>query len=160
VILEVLLRLRYAHSNIHTKNLHGYLQGLLGRIPQLVIPKYVLYILHYSVHENVIFYWACIISNEVSFQLGNFHKTKKFYMTSYLIYAIVYCHVFKDLPRSRSVDYNKDPVQFWYPTLWRHKAPYNFYQVQNAFLSTFKKMIHNSSTDRLSREAMVFLIGK
>jgi hypothetical protein len=36
MILKVLPRLRYAHLNIHTNNLHGYLQGLLGMIPQLL----------------------------------------------------------------------------------------------------------------------------
>jgi hypothetical protein len=160
MILEALLKLRYAHLSTHTRNSHGFFLGLLDKTLQLLVPKYVLYVLHCSIHEDAIFYWARIISNEVSFQLENFHKTKKFYMTSYLVYAIVYFHVFEDFPQSRNVNYNKDPVQFWYPSLWRHKAPYHFYQVQTAFLSTFKRMIHGSSTPRLSKEATTFLVGK
>jgi hypothetical protein len=58
------------------------------------------------------------------------------------------------------VNYNKDLVLFWYPTLWIHKTPYRFYQVQSAFLSMFKKMIDGSSTQRLSNEATIFLTGK
>jgi hypothetical protein len=36
MILEVLHILMYAHLNIHTNNLRGYLQGLLGRILSLL----------------------------------------------------------------------------------------------------------------------------
>jgi hypothetical protein len=62
---------------------------IVGKDSTIVIPKYVLYILHYTFHENVIFYLTHVISNEVSFRLGNFHRRKKFYMTSYLIYASI-----------------------------------------------------------------------
>jgi hypothetical protein len=34
------------------------------------------------------FDWDHIISNEVPFHLGNFQKTRKFHMTSYLVYTI------------------------------------------------------------------------
>jgi hypothetical protein len=81
-------------------------------------------------------------------------------MSSYLIFTIAYCHIFEDLPRARSVDFGKDPVQFWYPTLWKQKAPYNFYEVQNAFLSTFKKLVYGPTTSRLSIEVVSFLEGK
>jgi hypothetical protein len=40
------------------------------------------------------------------------------------------------------------------------QGPYHFYQVHSDFLSTFKKMIHGSSTQRLSNEATIFLVGK
>jgi hypothetical protein len=60
----------------------------------------------------------------------------------------------------RSVDFGKDPVQFWYPALWKHKAPYNFYEVQNAFLSTFKKLVYGPNTSRISIEVVSFLAGK
>jgi hypothetical protein len=124
------------------------------------VPKYIVYILHHSIHENAIIDWARIISNEISFQLGSLRKTKKFYMTSYLVFVIVYCHIFEDFPRVRNVDFKKEPVSFWYPVLWRHKAPYNFYEVQNGFLSSFKKMIHGPTTSRLSLEVASFLSEK
>jgi hypothetical protein len=81
-------------------------------------------------------------------------------MSSYLVYAISYCHIFEDLPRARNVDFSKDPVQLWYLTLWKHKAPYHFYEVHNAFLSSFKKLVHGPTTSRLSMEVASFLAGK
>jgi hypothetical protein len=54
----------------------------------------------------------------------------------------------------------KTHVQFWYLTLWKHKAPYNFYEVQNDFLSTFKKLVYGPNTSRLSIEVVSFLAGK
>jgi hypothetical protein len=44
--------------------------------------------------------------------------------------------------------------------LWRHKAPYNFYEVKNSFLSSFKKMIHGPTTSRLSLEVASFISEK
>jgi hypothetical protein len=44
--------------------------------------------------------------------------------------------------------------------LWRHKDPYNFYEVQNGSFSSFKKMIHSPATSRLSLEAASFLSKK
>jgi hypothetical protein len=81
-------------------------------------------------------------------------------MSSYLIFTIAYYHIFEDLPRTRSVDFGKDPVQFWYPTLWKHKDPYNFYGVQNAFLSTFMKLVYGPNTLRLSIELLPFWQGR
>jgi hypothetical protein len=80
-------------------------------------------------------------------------------MTYYLIYAISYCHIFEYLPQERNVDYNKDQVQFLYIVLWRHKAPYRFYEVQSDFLSNFKNMNHGPTTPRLRMKASSFLVG-
>jgi hypothetical protein len=81
-------------------------------------------------------------------------------MTSYLVFVIVYYHIFEDFPRERNVDFKKEPTFVWYPVLWRHKAPYNFYEVQNGFLSAFKKMIHGPTMSRLSLEVASFLARK
>jgi len=81
-------------------------------------------------------------------------------MNSYLVFVIVYCHIFEDFPKARNVDFKKEPLSFWYPILWRHKAPYNFHEVQNGFMSTFKKMIHGPTTPRLSLEDASFLYEK
>jgi len=98
--------------------------------------------------------------DEILFQLGRLRKTKKFYTTSYLVYIIVYCHIFEDFPRATNVDFEKDPISLWYPVLWRHKYPYNFYEVQNGFLYCFKKMIDSPTTSKLSLEVAFFLSDK
>jgi hypothetical protein len=74
--------------------------------------KCIVYILYHVIHENTVIYWAQIISNASLFQLGSIRKTKKICMTSYLIYAIVYCHFFKDLLKDKNVDFKKDPISF------------------------------------------------
>jgi hypothetical protein len=53
-----------------------------------------------------------------------------------------------------------EPVSVWYPTLWRHKAQYNFYPVHNNFISDFKKLIFGPNTSRLSLEVASFLTEK
>jgi hypothetical protein len=52
------------------------------------LPRLSLYKLHFVVHENVIFGWAKIISNEITSQLTNFKSDKRFYMSSYLIFSL------------------------------------------------------------------------
>jgi hypothetical protein len=124
------------------------------------VPRNIIYVLHFSLHENAIIDWGHIISSEVSFQLSNLKKTQKFYMTSYLIFTIAYCHVFEDLSRERSIDFNMEPVFAWYSSLWRHKAQYNFYPVHNNFISEFKKLVFGPNTSILSLEVATFLAGK
>jgi hypothetical protein len=70
------------------------------------VPKVSLYILEFSIHENSIFDWSRIISSELSFQLGNFHKSKKTYMLLYFIFTMTYCHVFKGLPLAKRLTVN------------------------------------------------------
>jgi hypothetical protein len=50
-----------------------------------------------------------------------------------------------------------DLVQMWYPSLWKQKATYHFYEVNNAFISSFKKLIQGPSTSILSLEETSFL---
>jgi hypothetical protein len=128
-----------------------------GQESTAIVPRLVLYILYFSIHEKIVFDWAKIISGELSFQLTNFKKSKKFYMSLYLIFAIMYCHVFKGLHLAKHVNCKVDPVQTWYPALWRQKAMYHFYEVHNSFVSPFKKLIFGPSTSRLSLEATTFL---
>jgi hypothetical protein len=124
------------------------------------VPRNVIYALHYALHEKSIIDWGYLISSEVSFQLSNLKKTRKFYMTSYLIFAIAYGHVFEDFPREKHVDFKLEPIYAWYSVLYRHKAQYNFYPVHNNFISEFKKLIFGHNTSRLSLEATTFLSGK
>jgi hypothetical protein len=48
----------------------------------------------------------------------------------------------------------------WYQALWKQKATYHFYEVYNAFVSSFKKLIFGPKTSRLSLEASTFLDKK
>ena len=110
----------------------------IGQESMAMVPKLALYTLFFSIHKNSIFEWERIISSELSFHLGNFHKSKRFYI-SYLIFILTYCHVFKGLPLSKKANCKIDPIQMWYPTLWKKKYAYNFYEVHNAFISSFKR---------------------
>jgi hypothetical protein len=81
-------------------------------------------------------------------------------MSSYLIFVVTYCHVFKGLPLAKKVNCKFDPVQMWYPALWKQKVAYNFYEVNNAFISSFKRLIYGPSTSRLSLGGCIFLSQK
>ena len=52
---------------------------IVGQDSTEMIHRLALYILHFIVHENTIFDWANIISNEITEQFTNF-KTEKFYL--------------------------------------------------------------------------------
>jgi hypothetical protein len=67
------------------------LARVLGQESTSTIPCLFLYILYFSIQEKAIFDWLKIISSEISFQLSNFRRDKKFYMSTYLIFSIVYC---------------------------------------------------------------------
>jgi hypothetical protein len=81
-------------------------------------------------------------------------------MTSYLIFAIDYCHIFKDLLRERSAEFKMEPVFVWYPTLWRHKAQYNFYPGHKKFISEIKKLIYGLDTSIMSLDVASFVSEK
>jgi hypothetical protein len=50
------------------------------------VQRNIIYILHFSMHEDALIDVGCIISNEISFQQGGLKKTQNFYMTSLLEY--------------------------------------------------------------------------
>jgi hypothetical protein len=77
---------------------------VVGQESTATVPHLALYILYFSIHEKVIFDWSKIISSEISFQLSNFKKNKKFYMSAYLIFSITYCHVFKGFHLAKQVN--------------------------------------------------------
>jgi len=74
------------------------------------MPENFIYILHFVVHEDALIDWGRIISNEISFQLGGLKITRKFYMTSYLIFYIAYYHIFEYLSREKNVDFKVEPI--------------------------------------------------
>jgi hypothetical protein len=59
---------------------------IIGLESMTSVPKNIIYILHFVVHEDALIDWGHLISNEISFQLGGLKRTQKFYMTSYLIF--------------------------------------------------------------------------
>jgi len=86
------------------KEMAWLLARVLGQESTSTIPYLALYILYYFVQGKIIFDWSKFISTKISFQLSNFKKDKKFYMFSYLVFTIVYCHVFQGLTLARQVD--------------------------------------------------------
>jgi hypothetical protein len=131
-----------------------------GQDSTTTIPRLALYILYFTVHEDVVFYWEKIISNEIFAQLMNFKSEKKFYMASYLVFSITHCHVFKGLNVGKRVNPKIDPVTMCYQALWRQKVVHCFYEVYNDFVSEFKKLLFGEDTSRISLEASRFLDKK
>jgi hypothetical protein len=123
---------------------------ITGQDSTETIPWLALYILYFTVHEQTNFDWGKIISTEISLQLSNFKDTKKFYMDSYLIFFITYCHIFKGFDIGKRVNCNVDPVTMLYQALWRKKVAHYFYEVYNEFVFIFKKLVFGGNTSRLS----------
>jgi hypothetical protein len=114
----------------------------------MFVSRNFIYAMHYALHEKIVIDWGYLISSKISFQLNNLKNTQKFYMTSYLIFAIAYGHVFEYLPWERHVDFKLEPFYAWYSVLYINKAQYSFYPVHNNFISEFKKLIFGQSTSR------------
>jgi hypothetical protein len=112
------------------------------------------------VHENVIFDRAKIISNEIIAKLINFKFDKRFYMSSYFIFAITNCHTFEGLNIVRRIEIKVDPVTKWYQALWRQRVSHHFYEVYSYFVSKFKKFLFEEGTLQISLEEASFLKGK
>jgi hypothetical protein len=95
---------------------------ITGQESMTSISCIVLYILYFIVKEQSIFYWGKLISIEMCSQLSRFKEDNKFYMSSYFIFTIAHCCSFPKLSLSKKINYEFDPVTFWYQDLWRHKA--------------------------------------
>lgn len=119
-----------------------------------------LYIFYFTVNEQAIFYLCGLISHEICSQLSSYKRKKKFYMSSYLVFAIAYSCRFLQLSLSKNVNYELHPVTFWYQALWKHKASHFFYEVFNGFLSVFKVLLLGEDIPRISEQATCFLDKK
>lgn len=62
-------------------------------------------------------------------------------MLSYLAYVIVCSYVYEDLPPRKDMDISKEPVQFWYPMIWKHKAPFHIFQIHYSFIGHYRVLI-------------------
>ena len=124
------------------------------------VPKYVLYVLHFSIWMGLIFDWAQIISNKIAHRFSNFVRSNRFFMTSYLIFMLVHCNTFEDLPLKGDVNFEVDLVQCWHLMLFKHKESFYFYQVQDCFIKRIRHMLIGRELDRLTYATMDFLKGK
>jgi hypothetical protein len=81
-------------------------------------------------------------------------------MTSYLVLTLAYYNTFKGMPPRGNVNFEEDPTQFWYPTLWKHKAPFYFYQIQDSFIKECRSMLTGTEPTRVTEATLDFLKGK
>jgi hypothetical protein len=81
-------------------------------------------------------------------------------MSSYLVFGIVHHCQFPKLSLSKKVNWEFDPVTFWYQALWKHKASHCFYEVFNDFISVFKVLLLREDAPRISDQATRFLDRK
>jgi hypothetical protein len=99
----------------------------------------VIYILYFTVKVQFMFDWGKLISIEICSQISQFKESNKFYMSSYLIFAIVHCCLFPKLSLSKQINYEFDLVTLWYQSMWRHKASHCFMRFLMT-LSQFSKI--------------------
>jgi hypothetical protein len=81
-------------------------------------------------------------------------------MSSYLVFAMVHCCPFPKLSLSKKVNYEFNPVTFWYKALWRHKASHYFYEVFDDFVSVFEDLLLGKDAPQMYDQATKFLEKK
>jgi hypothetical protein len=101
-----------------------------------------------------------VISNEISFSIGKLLKYSKVFYDCISGLAIAYCNVFEGLPLRGNLDVDNEPVQFWYSSLWKHKAPFHFFLIQDKFLKEFRYILTGVEPRRITQEDEDFLKGK
>ena len=106
------------------------------------------------------FDWAQIISNEIAHQLSNYQQTNEFFMTTCLVYVVVYNFILKELTVKRDIDISQEPKQFWYLMLWKLKAPFHIYQIHDLFMERCRAIFTREVSDRVTQEAKDFLEEK
>jgi hypothetical protein len=67
---------------------------IMGHGSRTTILRMALYIMYFTIKEQAIFYWGKLISHEICSQLSSFKRENKFYMSSYLVFAIAHCFQF------------------------------------------------------------------
>ena len=50
-------------------------------------------------------------------------------MMAYLVYVMIYNCFMNELLVKRDIDVSHELIQLWYPTLWKHKAPFHIYYI-------------------------------
>lgn len=81
-------------------------------------------------------------------------------MASDLVYIVIYnCFIHEFLVREY-VNISLDPIQLWYPTLWRHKSPFFIYQFHDAFLGRCREIFIGVAPAPITKEAKYFMRRK
>jgi hypothetical protein len=94
------------------------------------------------------------------FPIVKIHKGEEIYMSSYLVFVIAHCCQFPKLSLSKKVNWEFDPVTFWYQALWNHTASHYFYEVFNGFLSVLKVLLLGEDAPHISEQETDFLDRK
>ena len=81
-------------------------------------------------------------------------------MSSYLVFVIVHCSQFPKLSLSKKVNWEFDPVTFWYQAFWKQKASHCFYDDFNDFVYVFKVLLLGKDSPRMSNQATKFFDKK
>ena len=106
------------------------------------------------------FNWAQMISNEIYNQLENYYKTKRFFMETYLVYAIIYNYILEELSARKDIGSLEELVQFWYPMLWNHKCPFHIYQIHDELFGCCRAILTETIPDIFTQGDKYFLEGK
>jgi hypothetical protein len=150
VVPEDITRLRVGSFKNPFREISWIFTRITGQETMNNISQMILYIINFTIKEQAIFDWGKLISIEISSQLVKYNNKKKLFMSSYLVFTIGNCYQFPRLSVCNKVNYEFDPITFWYQTLWRHKASQHFYEVFNDFLSFFKDLLFGKNAPRMS----------
>jgi hypothetical protein len=101
-----------------------------------------------------------LISIQISSQLSQYEKDKKLFMSSYLVFMIAHYCQFPNLSICKKVNFEFDPVTFWYQSLWRYTTSLHFYEVFNDFVSVLKDLLFGIDAPRMSAQSSKFLDRK
>jgi hypothetical protein len=85
---------------------------IMGQASTASISHIIIYILYFRVKEQFIFDWGKLIYIEICSQLSQFKESNKFFMSSYLIFAIVHCCLFPKLSLYNKINCGFDPLTF------------------------------------------------
>jgi hypothetical protein len=87
-------------------------------------------------------------------------KTKRFYMTSYLVLALAYCNTFEGMPPKGNVNFEEDPSSILVSHTLEAQGPIFFYQIQDSFIKECRSMLIGTEPSRVTEATMEFLKGK
>jgi hypothetical protein len=160
IVPEDITKLQVSSFRNPSQEIAWLFTRITGQESTTSISRIVIYILYFTVKEQFIFDWGKLISIEICSQLSQFKESNKFYMSSYLIFAIVHYCPFPKLSLSKKINCEFDPVTFWYRALWRKEASHCFYEVFNDFVSVFKDLLLGKDDPWMSGQATKFLNRK
>jgi hypothetical protein len=114
IVLEEITRLQFSAFKNPFWEIAWLFTRTMRQESTTIISQMILYILHFTVKEQAIFDWGKLISIEISSQLLQYKRQKKFFMSSYLIFVIAHLCPFHRLSLYKKVNCQFDLVAFWY----------------------------------------------